>query len=89
MATRGGLYLMDFADKIVGLLEEYRRASSVDKIRILITLRSLFQKATVSEGLEAIHRVRDSKDINVLLGVGMRKPFYFAIAKRQGELMGL
>lgn len=80
---------MRFRDKISGLLDEYNRASSAGKISILIQIRSLFQKATIQEGFEAIDAVRDGKKLNVLMGAGMKGVWYYYLAKRKGELMGL
>lgn len=89
VSVSGGICLVGFTKKVLALLEDYKTQSSAGKIAILIHLRTIFQHATIQEGIDAIDSIQNRKDLNVLLGVGMKGVWYYALAKRKGEMMGL
>ena len=71
------------------LLDRYEESSPVGKITIIVQLRSLFTQASVQEGFNAIDSLSEEWQLKVLLGVGMRGVWYYYLAKRKAELMGL
>ena len=76
-------------DKVSELLERYEESSPAGKVLIIVQLRSAFQHASVQEGFDTIDSLHEEWQLNVLLGVGMRGVWYYYLAKRKGELMGL
>ncbi len=78
-----------FRDWVLEKFVEFDEASPVGKITIIIQLRTGFSQCTIEEGLSAIDACSKEKQLGVLLGVGMRGAFYYAVVRRRGEILGL
>jgi hypothetical protein len=78
-----------FRDLVLAKLAEYEEASPVGKITIIVQLRYAFDHCRIDEGLSAIDACHEEKQLGILLGVGMRGAFYYAVVRRRGEILGL
>ncbi len=78
-----------FRDVVLEMLAEYENASPVGKVTIIVQLRTLFDHCMIADGLSAIDACHEEKQLGILLGVGMRGAFYYAVVRRRGEILGL
>ena len=76
-------------ETLQSLLDRYRDTRGLGRLYIMGQLRTYVQAHEYRHLLEEIEAVRDTQDVKVLIGVGMRGQLYTAVVAQQARLMGL
>lgn len=77
----------NFVSVVTEKLNEFPDLSPVGKITVIVQLRSLFNQCTLQEGFDLIDSIIDIKQMQILVGVGMKGAFYYHLGKRMSEMM--
>lgn len=77
------------ARKLSDILSSYSSQSALGKLTMLNDIRAYIRVHSYASVVDEINAVTSAKDINVLIGAGMRGPLYLALLKRKAEIEGI
>lgn len=69
------------------LLENFRDSKGIERIGVMRSLRSFLNNHSMIDAGKMIMRIGDARDLDVLLGAGLREPLYSISMARKVQIL--
>lgn len=71
------------------LLEEYKERHGVNRLVTMSKLRDYVTRNNVLDTVDEIKRITNEKDLDILIGVGLRGVLWYATIAQKAKLTGV
>ena len=82
----GGVLISEFDYTLRGLLNSFHESDSFGKTIIMARLREYVKNTPERTLIREIDPIHDSKELNILLGVGLRGTLYYMVILKKAEM---